>query len=60
MRVACTQLSSINVGGVSFGEVCVSVPALFGVDAPICGWEAISYCYEMTDMKVHSLAMLHP
>ncbi|KAL4431241.1 hypothetical protein ABPG75_006497 [Micractinium tetrahymenae] len=49
-RVACSMLADINIDDFRVADVCVSVQSLS--DEPICGWQALEVCYNVTSMRV--------
>jgi hypothetical protein len=54
-RVACNKLLTVSVLGYTAQDVCVSVP---GVDAlPICGADALAFCFSVTNMRVRNLVL---
>lgn len=49
-RIACNEVLNISASGFSVQNVCIGMSFLG--EEPICGWQALQTCYEVTDLKL--------
>jgi hypothetical protein len=55
LKTLCQEISNVEFSSVSVGEICLNVPSVS--KEPICGWEVLDACYDITNLGVKSIVV---
>jgi hypothetical protein len=55
VRLACSSIADVNINGIETSNVCITVPSVS--EEPICGWQVMEVCYDITNMGVILLVL---
>ncbi|KAL4853606.1 hypothetical protein ACK3TF_005436 [Chlorella vulgaris] len=55
VRLGCSKLASLNIDSITVSDVCLTIPAIS--TSPVCGWQAMEVCYDVTNMGVLLLVL---